>query len=454
MGEETEIGRQLTEIAWGVSKAFKSQETPFLHAYYGKKDPPYQSVPFYENLLYSLILLRKRTVEFVHEGEALLDKLLAYQSDSGLFPVYLHDFPEAYDKGIGAFLLPVFLQIEKKFGNLLGVARHERLKKATSALINATLPQLEKLPLYLRLRAAGAIAGWGETAACSYLAAGDLQALGHSPSKMADAALGLLLGRSSQFQEIYSMMQTLWHPQLECYVGPYGEMPFILGKPGRGLFEGLMAEWTQKLPSGLHGTSLPLLELVLAQPLLKPLTPHPIQANLYKQETMAISWQEGIVNEKNRSSYPFALTWGSKEMPHVFALRSEWKFSWKISTEGTDAVLIIHDVDPASPPPDDRGERIILEGFFTSEQAPRFSVNGLRTTTFRAGDELKIEADKKTFILSMEASGGTFQGHLSKAWSPSEIGRVKDLEAPWKLLVRQVGEERGFSLKVRLTQSV
>jgi hypothetical protein len=155
----TEIHQKLLEQALKTGRALQSKETRFVHYYQGKSDQAiHQTIPFYENLLFALALARTRTVEGVQESKAILEKLLAYQSPEGLFPVYLHEYPFYHDQYIGAHLLPIFYWLDHLFHSVIGID----LKPAIQKLIASTLPEVPHMPPALQAKALGALTAFGK----------------------------------------------------------------------------------------------------------------------------------------------------------------------------------------------------------------------------------------------------------------------------------------------------
>ncbi len=82
---------KVIELNLAAAKKRKSKQTGFIHHCY--EDPKNSdTIPVIENFCYAEALLRSRLAENVLEGRALLEKLKAFEID-GLYPVYLHEYP-------------------------------------------------------------------------------------------------------------------------------------------------------------------------------------------------------------------------------------------------------------------------------------------------------------------------------------------------------------------------
>ena len=79
---EESIYRKYVEEAVRILRPFQGKKTPFL--YIGKKDFYRKntacSIPLYENALFALLLLRKKTHEEMNEGKNLLQRILCKET--------------------------------------------------------------------------------------------------------------------------------------------------------------------------------------------------------------------------------------------------------------------------------------------------------------------------------------------------------------------------------------
>jgi hypothetical protein len=104
-------------------------------------------IPLYENFCFVLALFRQKTIESIVEGKDLLERLLAFQSKEGNFPLYMHDFPKCHDFQMGLKVAPILIQLLK--GSMLG-----SLKGQIEELLSRILARgSDKSSLENRLRA-------------------------------------------------------------------------------------------------------------------------------------------------------------------------------------------------------------------------------------------------------------------------------------------------------------
>ncbi len=106
-------------IAIAMGKKRQSAKTGFVHCF-PMEEEAWDAIPVFENFCYAFALIRRRTVDSVLEGKRLLERLLAFQTPEGGFPVYLHDFPRCYDRWMGLKAAPIFVHILKKYDQGLG----------------------------------------------------------------------------------------------------------------------------------------------------------------------------------------------------------------------------------------------------------------------------------------------------------------------------------------------
>ena len=107
----------------------KSKQTGFIHYNYHAKDGRHDTIPVIENACHILELLRTKQAEKLYEAKFLLEKLLAFQTPSGNFPQYIHEYPMCYDGLIAFHLLPPFFHIQKEFGHILPTALSKAIKR-------------------------------------------------------------------------------------------------------------------------------------------------------------------------------------------------------------------------------------------------------------------------------------------------------------------------------------
>ncbi|MCB1110587.1 MAG: hypothetical protein KDK64_06355 [Chlamydiia bacterium] len=110
--------RELTDLALQAGRRYQSPHTGLIHY------PTLDRIPLYQNFCFCLALFRSLVGEQVQEGKERLNHLLAFQKE-GLFPTYLHEYPQVSPFARCSFPLKL---IEKHFGAILGDELREKLK--------------------------------------------------------------------------------------------------------------------------------------------------------------------------------------------------------------------------------------------------------------------------------------------------------------------------------------
>lgn len=100
------------DLALRASRNRFSSVTKFVHG----ENP--ETIPVYENFCFALALLREKLAASVLEAKELFSKLFAFQEAEGNFPIYLHDYPRAYDPHMGLKIAPILIHAIRT--NLLG----------------------------------------------------------------------------------------------------------------------------------------------------------------------------------------------------------------------------------------------------------------------------------------------------------------------------------------------
>lgn len=90
----------------------QSQRTFFVHIE--------DATPIYENFCFAFALFRQRTTESVTAGKELIDRLLAFQTEGGNFPIFLHEYPRCFDFHMPLKVAPILIYLLRFFSAVLG----------------------------------------------------------------------------------------------------------------------------------------------------------------------------------------------------------------------------------------------------------------------------------------------------------------------------------------------
>jgi hypothetical protein len=480
-----EVFRKINDLALQSGRALQSPETGLIHYFYQKLEGPYQAVPIYENFLFALALCKVKSVESVQEAKVLLDKLLSYQQ-KGLFPVYLHDFPNCYDKYIGAELLPPLYWLYHYFHLPLGKEMAEKLLSAINRLAEASLEEAPKVPFPKRIKLIGALSALGKDVAF------ECETLPPIPSQIADCLTGAFLAGPAHAEPFMEKALSHWNPHLQCYMGPFEKVRFTKGKQELTLLDMYMSAYTHELSPRLQGNHPLFLQGALIFPshweCKKPESPQKWASSFNPKGEYPFIFQWGTSSDlsllalsapraKNIASRGNCKTtvpqkiddFGANSQGQLEALRRADEALPRRASEEARRELAskgrfyeAHEfcnclsneksfsVDLGAPPNlelKEEGKEVI----FYVPLEMKILVNGLLATTFRAGDLISIEDDKIRFELKFQADGGVFQGHLSRGCLPTELyhsGSYRFEAYQWQLAWRTIDRKDGCTLKI------
>lgn len=135
------------EIAVQAGRRRQSLRSGFIHYFPGFEGHA-DTIPIFENFCFAFALFRLKTTESVKEGKEIIEKLLSFQLEDGNFPVYLHEYPKAWDFKLGAKIGPILKQILVDFGHVLNSDYKDRLKNALNKIKNPGNLEYEKGKTY------------------------------------------------------------------------------------------------------------------------------------------------------------------------------------------------------------------------------------------------------------------------------------------------------------------
>ena len=122
--ERIEVWRSYLDGAFPYVIDAISPQTGFFHFHRKMYEgAPSLAVPFYENVMVVLFLLRTKHQEHVHRAKELLLKLFQFQIEQdGLisFPSAIHEYPKPAHDSILFSIMVVLWQIKRDFQTILG----------------------------------------------------------------------------------------------------------------------------------------------------------------------------------------------------------------------------------------------------------------------------------------------------------------------------------------------
>ncbi|MGK5594221.1 MAG: hypothetical protein ACSNEK_02555 [Parachlamydiaceae bacterium] len=424
-----DVYKQLNEIAYLTGRHYFSEETGFLHLSYRRpEDKAAHSIPILENACFVLALLKVKTQESVQEAKDLLDRLLHFQTPTGNFPVYLHEFPKCQYDFIGADLLLVFSLIGHLFGHVLGDSLKRKLNQASLLLLEFNLVCLKEKganPLIqLKLAASAKLAGQ-DAEAKALLDRIDLDqaSFWYVPEHLGDALVALQL----LHQSIERALKT-WHSFLHCYVGPAFKQFYCSRAPEKTFYNLLMAGYTKTLPDEPLAPQPFLLKAALIQPGIdwSSCQTYPCiyesdfqnKHFLCKQEknyafSLIQTCEATPPNQKGM--HPFSFTWGTPGALRSFVLQSPAIDEITFREEGRQIELYLTLDHPFSGEEREASREIC---FYTEvDSQTMIRVEGQKSTTFLLDQRVTISHPLMDFHLqfSLEGGEGRFKGHLMRS---------------------------------------
>lgn len=462
----SEVHKQLIDLAVAAGRSMQSAETGFLHYFKNKSEAPHQAIPAYENFLFALSLCRTKTVENITEAKGLLDKLLAYQNANGLFPNYLHDYPHCYDRFIGAHLLPVIYWLDHLFHTVFGADLNDRVKIAFLKLVEATLPELDRMPVELQAKMAGVLIASGRSwKKPDWTTAGEKRLpafsqltqppLSFSPAHLSEGCIALTLIPAQAPRAFINWLLQSWHPSLERFCAPYIKMPYQKGVPELTLYDLFMSAFRLELPKRAKAQDPALVPHLLQGALLFAEDLGKIDANIPEEQTA--SW--GIRKSAN-SSYAWNLA-----SPAPFHLLYDQGKDMLMHTPEAKLVKFTEMKDQLEmefkfgevPNLEDRDACRELLFYFPLSEGFHWDVNGIAANTFRSGDALKITDGIDTFHLKFASDENTIiQGHVIKGCRPGELahfGKNRFAAYDWVFFLRTIKRNPNSILKVFLSHA-
>ncbi len=124
-------------LALETGRNHQNSVTGFIH-FHPTEENSNATIPLLENFCFALALLRTKTQESMREGKLLLERLMAFRSEEGTFPVYLHEYGYHHLPYLPFSLLVMFMWIKREFGSILG----EELLTLLHSFPLPTLPAL------------------------------------------------------------------------------------------------------------------------------------------------------------------------------------------------------------------------------------------------------------------------------------------------------------------------
>ena len=484
----SDLSKVLSEWALAAGRYLQSEQTGYVHCYFGGNQQGAQTIPLVENVLFVLALLRSRLVEQIQEAKVLLKGLLAFQNlqegDSyGNFPVYLHQFPVCTDPIVSLQLLAPFYWILKQFGHILGSDLRLQLEQAARLALEYSLRFhiIKPLPYSFAIRLAAAQFSygslWGQLEwqqegkeQLDQLAKQQLEGW-MTTTHLGDILVGLQMIYpsliNSPWKSLWQRMEQTWHHQTGCYIGPCirewqeGDEPQTnLYDLYGGYFAGCFSRRATLLhPYHLHGA--------LIHPSSDKFdinTPSFFQKGLLKQQAWqmigSLEWAYTVLEKKesyhpsvDKTVTPFRLIWGDRHRVHSLVCQGGCYEKVEGMMEKNSIQLIFELKD--SPEGEERTQHREIEFFVDFHPDILFTLNGHTANTFELGQQVTLSFGKHQLLLTFDLlqGEGSFLGHVMRGNRPSQVdnkGERRFQAYDWTFFLRTIRRQSPCRLRATL----
>lgn len=491
MTDRTENMRLLIDIAVQSGKKRQNKFTGYIHSCYEAGDEDNQAViPIVENFLFTLALLRSRTIENINEAKVLLERLLHFQAHgshskyAGNLPVYIHEYPACNDRFTAVPVSLAVYWILKLFSQVLGSELKGRLIASFNNMLDyIVIAHADKpAPYQIALKIGTLCLAGG-----SFLHRTDLESTGknmldelHShPDKMpwyCPATLGSMLSAlmllyprlsESPWAAFWKHLENTWHRNLCCYIGPAFKEWQDGEEPQATLYDLFLGYFSGKFSARALKDSILHLEAALipaCEDIFQDAAyPHQLKCSLdneawylYKDSLFAYCFIEKhpVINPAMiKGFHPVRIVWGSDERVHTFVCQggNSKHIGFVNFPEGID---IIFDLDAIVDSEEREKNREIIF-FIDAHEGLETLVSESMATTFSLGEELLFRSGmfELSMVFNIVEGEGKFLGHRMLGNRPSQLRlRKQRYEAyDWQFFLRTIKRSEPCIVKVSLS---
>lgn len=451
--EEKEEWKQINDLAIQAGRSLQSPQTGLIHyCVHASPEEVHQTIPVYENLLFSLALMRSRTGDAITEGKGILERMLAFQTAEGAFPIYIHEFPHCRDRFIGAYLLPPLYWILIQFHPVLGNETKSKLESGLRNLLDFTLKTQAafEIPPHLIARIGGASIAlgkhWKETTLIGYgenlleILPKDIYAdAWASPNHVGDLLTALQLVypslKGTSWECFLNQLGHGWHSNLGASLNPGLKELQAGNQPQPTLNDLWMGYLTKtyakrskhKLPYQLQGALIHSTD----DHLNNDSYPYKDEGFIDEQRYLlrafdrfaftAMETAQIMHPAADRGKHPLRVIWGDPNHCHTLVAEGENVASWafKETQQGVEFTAKL-----GSPSEDDdREKNREISLFCDLHEELKFLVSGISSSTFKLGDEIELQSKdfRARIKFDLIEGKGNFIGHLMRGNRPSQV---------------------------------
>lgn len=401
----------------------------------------WETIPIFENLCFVIALFRSRAVANTLEGRELLEKILAFQITSGdnfgLFPRYLHEYPNLQRRGYLISIAVALSLIQFHHRQILHADLQQTLSKAIESLMEALEKQswIDTISILLRIMQ-------GKLPSCD-------SCLALRPTSIRECTYllyivqFLFLQRSPYSAEVFNHLTSYWSAEMKCYIGPLEKEYYLNREEVVSLFHYFMIQMTDST------SSIPQGIIHLHSSLLYPLEDAPEVTeklpSLHKhwniQQSNGFFWQmcNYLPEQTCKGFHLFRVLWRD-ETVHSIICQQRIRMSYRKIDEFLSE-LTFEDLPEHG-----------LELYFPKTKNTKIYSNGKRATCFHSGEWITIDTGNAKIALEFTTSDNSpAVASLSMHHRPAEL-QPDSSTIDWRLSIRILSTDNKHSrlyLRVR-----
>lgn len=479
-------------MAVACGRKRKSPQTGYVHHYHGNNDQDvHYSIPIIENFLYTLALLRTKTIENINEAKTILDGLLHFQNTQsrdfvfGNFPIYLHEYPICKDRFTGLHIAAIICWILKAFHQILGQELKAKLERSLEIAILHTLASYEEkgAPYILEIKIGAVAVAAGRVLNDKVMAEKGERILDkakeikddlswYSPECLGEIAASLYLVypelSQSPWIDFWDHLITTWHRETATYIGPTLKEWQCAEEPQVTSYDLLMGYLSGAYSARVKKDGLIQLEGVLI-PSSEDILPDFSQKEtfegvykgahwfIYKTARFAYSCIDEGFFEVNpvyaKGFHPLKIVWGDLQRVHTFVCQDGNARSLRFTPEEGSIIMdvVLGDLIEF----EDRENSREIAFFVDTQEGVAFDVSGAKSSTFQPGEELHLQFPGLNVQMTFDVTdiNARFLGHRMLGNRPAQIdakGAQRYNAYDWQIFLRTVRRPEDCSIKVRL----
>ncbi len=484
--EEKEEWKLINDLAIQAGRALQSSQTGLVHyCMHATPEEIHHTIPVYENLLFSLALMRSRTGDAITEGKGILERMLSFQTAEGAFPIYVHEYSHCRDRFIGAYLLPPLYWILIQFHAVLGNDTKSKLEEGLKRLLDFTLRTQASfdIPPHLIARISGASIAlgkhWKDTNLIAYgerlletLPKEPYASAWASPNHIGDLLTALQLVYPSlhgtPWEKFLNQLGHSWHPLLGASLNP-GMKELQAGNQPQPTLNDL---WMGYLTKNYSKRAKSKLSFQLQGALIHSSDDH-IGNGIYPfKDDGVIENQRYLVRAFDRFAYtaiettqelhpaadrgkhPLRVIWGDTHHCHTLVAEGGNVGAWTFKEIQHGIELTAKLGDPIEDDDREKNREIVL--FCDLHENLKFLVSGIPASTFKLGDEIELQSPdfKAKLRFDLMEGNGHFIGHLMRGNRPSQVsdnGANRFTAYDQQIYLRTLRRSHPCSVRIRLT---